>query len=495
MKNPEPLQRFLADVPQIVPEEYCFRCRICCRFPDTENVQTPFWSEAETQRAQAADPKLENRFIPLPGTVSRGVKLEQCGEGYRCPAFDPENRRCSIHSVKPLDCRLYPFVLTASSARPHPVLAMDMKCPYLQDHHRDPALADYARRLQGYLSSPEAAAYLHTNPKIVGPSWPEYVTVAELPAWVLPDHTERSTPPHLLLKPLTTQDRPMLEQLFRSKPRAFSGFSIAALLGWQDLIRFYRAEFDGSTALFAEQAGGWFMPLPPFSRSWEPAVIRKCWDLLRELNRDSGVSRVEGIEEPEAASWKEMGFRLRPSQSEYLYRRDRLADLRGDGYHSQRGAINRFQRETGFPCRVRSFAAEDQTACLQLYTRWAIAKQQQGEAYSRALVRDGLFFHRRLFMYSAEWGLTGWVLEAGGRLVGYTFGVPLSCEVFCLLAEIADPALPGGGAFLFREFCRNLEGYALINAMGDEGLEGLRRAKESYRPMGFALSYSADQAD
>jgi hypothetical protein len=75
-------------------------------------------------------------------------------------------------------------------------------------------------------------------------------------------------------------------------------------------------------------------------------------------------------------------------------------------------------------------------------------------------------------------------LDAGGRILAYTFGGPVSAETFCVFAEIADREIPGLAQTLFREFCREIEkgGYRQLNGMGDAGLPSLRQAKMAYRP-------------
>jgi len=57
------------------------------------------------------------------------------------------------------------------------------------------------------------------------------------------------------------------------------------------------------------------------------------------------------------------------------------------------------------------------------------------------------------------------------------------------LFEIANRNIKGLGAYIFREFCRELESYELINTMDDSGLEGLRRAKLAYQPLRLVESY------
>ena len=226
------------------------------------------------------------------------------------------------------------------------------------------------------------------------------------------------------------------------------------------------------------------MPLPPLGEGAGREAVLGAWEILAQANREGSVSRVEGWESSEVRRRGDAGWRWQAGESEYLYRRTDLVSLRGDRFRSQRGAVNRFRKRV--PLRVRPFEEKDLVPCLQLYTLWGIRLQQaHPESYPRALVRDGLFFHRRLMMDREKLGLTGRVLEGEGRVLGYTFGAPLSRRLFCVLLETADRSVPGAAQTLFQEFCRELEGYSLINAMGDAGIEGLRRAKRAYRPVGF----------
>jgi hypothetical protein len=55
--------------------------------------------------------------------------------------------------------------------------------------------------------------------------------------------------------------------------------------------------------------------------------------------------------------------------------------------------------------------------------------------------------------------------------------------------------VPGLGAFLFREFCREASsrGYPYINTMDDSGLTALAEAKLRYRPVQLIPSYLATE--
>ena len=483
---------FIRNLPQIVPDSWCQQCRICCRFPEPQQVQTPVWSALEARWAKDAGGD-ESWFQKEDGSPSLSPRLRGCKEGgYHCPAFNPIANRCTIHSVKPLDCRLYPFVLAQNSAGTEALLTMDMKCPFIEAHSMDPEITSYAMRLVEYLDTPIGHSYLKQNPKIIGSFWPEYVSVAALPgATRLLQGEGLPEPPHPALCLLTQDQEAQLSEALSRKEHSASHYTLASLLGWSDLIRVWWAPLKDAVALFAQQAGGIFMPVPPLQGTLTSEAVREAWGILTQVNSGSGVSRIEGIETADRPLFEQMGFSVQMMEKEYLYRMEDLVRLRGDRYRSARWAVNRCKRTLSY-C-FRSFEEKDFVPCLQLYTHWAIRRQKetQDPAEKRS-IRDGLFFHRRLMMDRKSLGLVGRVLEADGRVRAYTFGAPVSRHLFCVFLEIADRSIPGLASTLFWEFSRELEGtYRWLNAMGDCGLPGLQRAKMGYRPAQFALTHTA----
>lgn len=474
--------RFIEGIPQLVPESRCLDCKICCRFPDTEHVQTPTWSSQEAGWLQEA---VRVRWLK-PDAAGPSVRpvLKECGHGFLCPAFDAGSNRCTIYPMRPLDCRLYPFTLCEDASSERLCLAVDLKCPYIQENIEDPKILDYAARLIQYLHKPEAAHYVRMNPAVVGPTWPEFLFIAGLPHLKKAVRRQLDTPsPHPALRPLEgPEGAKQLRKALSFEKHRYSGYTAAGVVGWADIIRYWWAPLEDSLCLFAEQAGGFFMPLPPLGRSPDSKLADQVWAMLMELNGGNEVSRIEGIEAEQKEAWVGFGFHLEAGEPEYLYSRVDIAGLRGDRYRTQRGMINRCLRNAE-AWSFRPFRKADLVACLQLYTKWGLYRQQEvPEPFFRALVRDGLFFHRRLMMEGDLLGVTGRVLEKGGRIAGYTFGAEVSADTFCVFLEIADPAVDGVSQLMFREFCREMNSYPFINAMGDSGLSGLRQAKESYHP-------------
>ena len=92
--------------------------------------------------------------------------------------------------------------------------------------------------------------------------------------------------------------------------------------------------------------------------------------------------------------------------------------------------------------------------------------------------------HRLMMMHHQDLGLMGRVVMVDNILKAYTFGYPVSDKMFCVFAEVTDLSFKGLAAFIFREFCADLEvqKYNFVNVMDDIGLPRLGQSKLLYRP-------------
>ncbi len=98
-------------------------------------------------------------------------------------------------------------------------------------------------------------------------------------------------------------------------------------------------------------------------------------------------------------------------------------------------------------------------------------------------MEDSFYAHWKALTHIEEWRLMARVARVDDKITAYTVGAPISSDLFLVLLEISDPDYPGLGCYLFREFCRELEGYQWINTMDDSDLSSLRQAKQSYHPI------------
>ena len=325
------------------------------------------------------------------------------------------------------------------------------------------------------------------------------------------------------LRPLILQDRARFEA--RLAERAFAGDPLAAYsfpfhFIWQGLLRYEWTELAGHVCLFAGNLDGSFLALPPIGPDpCGPAMV-KAFDFLSKRNTTPSFTRIENAPASLASRCREKGYRVAPKGPDYVYRRADLVALRGDRYKSQRAAYNHCVAHAKL--MYRPFRPDDATACLALFQQWRRGvKHDAASDLAVHIAKDAEHAHRQGVTHAADSGLIGRVVEVDGQIAAYTFGYPLTSTkrpsppfrgrgegegshsvpsplegegkgeggTFCILFEIADRTVKGLGAYIFREFCRELESYELINTMDDSGLEGLRRAKQAYHPAKLVESF------
>lgn len=179
---------------------------------------------------------------------------------------------------------------------------------------------------------------------------------------------------------------------------------------------------------------------------------------------------------------------------DYLYEIDRLADLEGKKLHAKRNHINRFMENN--PSWVYQELTPDNLAeCMEMDKEW----------YRRAMVREGLAEEPdlgaeghalRLAMdHFQALGLEGGLIRVYGEVVAFTMGDPLSSDTFDVHFEKAYGELQGAYAMINREFARQVRArhpnVRYLNREDDMGVEGLRKAKESYYPDLMVEKYTA----
>jgi len=170
---------------------------------------------------------------------------------------------------------------------------------------------------------------------------------------------------------------------------------------------------------------------------------------------------------------------------DYLYSVDRLADLPGKKLHAKRNHINRFV-ENNPTWTYEEITPATLPECLEMDKEWyRRSLQREGDAEERDLGDEGIALRTAMEHYE-ELGLEGGLIRVYGEVVAFTIGDRLSADTYDVHFEKAYGELQGAYAMINREFARWVRArhpeIRYLNREDDMGVEGLRKAKQSYYP-------------
>lgn len=178
---------------------------------------------------------------------------------------------------------------------------------------------------------------------------------------------------------------------------------------------------------------------------------------------------------------------------DYLYDGQALRTLAGKKLHKKKNHLNGFLKEYNGRYEYRRLCCSDRYDVWNFLVRWREAK---GEIVEEQLEYEVEGIHEILKNCSSFHVRMGGVY-VDGRLEAFTMGSYNSYENMAVIhIEKANPEFHGLYQFINQQFLINeFPDVILVNREDDVGLEGLRKAKMSYNPLGFARKYKVVQKD
>jgi len=283
------------------------------------------------------------------------------------------------------------------------------------------------------------------------------------------------------MKLIELEDRGIFEDYLKRDQYSLSYYSFVNIFIWKDLFKIFYLKIGDSLCIFFRDKIGMFMIIPPLG-DIKKEIIFEVFEIMDRENVSKSISRIESVEEKDLDFYRDLGFKFKLKDREYILLREDLVSLKGDRFKSKRNAYNYFLRNYKF--QYFSYSRNLKNNCIQLYEKW---KEERKEKYPdpvyQKMLEDNFSCLKVALENYEDLNLEGKVLKIDNNLCGATIGFSLNEKTFCILFEITDLRYKGISQFIFREFCRELSGYEYINIMDDSGLENLRRTKLSYHPI------------
>ena len=187
----------------------------------------------------------------------------------------------------------------------------------------------------------------------------------------------------------------------------------------------------------------------------------------------------------------DMEFKSYPGDSDYLYTAEHLGRLPGRANHKKKNHVSKFMRQYPehefviFEKQNRDNCGDAPCTCGLYRVEESWIKERENELeHSQVLEKQEIKTAVRLF---PELEITGALIRINKKPVAMSIASEISNGVFDIHFEKSYGEYAANGAYaainnMFSRYLLETHGAKWINREEDIGLEGLRRAKESYHP-------------
>jgi len=290
-------------------------------------------------------------------------------------------------------------------------------------------------------------------------------------------------------KEINLSDQTLFDTYFHNFPPLTSEFTFTNLFMWRNFYGLNFMEWKEHLLLFSrdifkkkkEPASGnknalYFFP-PVGSNSIEIIIslFKEFEDL--EFHRVPEVI-IDNIQNnPEFQS---LGLQILEDRDnwDYVYETENLRTLSGNRYRQNRRWLNKFLENYDYEFKILTENEVNLVKKLQL--EWCVLRQCEDD---ESLKEEELAIYDALDNYSTL-GFKGALICVDDKCAAYTFGEMLNSDTLVIHVEKAHMDYEGAYQAIGNLFLKNLfKNVLYVNREQDLGVPGLRRAKESYKPL------------
>ena len=176
---------------------------------------------------------------------------------------------------------------------------------------------------------------------------------------------------------------------------------------------------------------------------------------------------------------------------DYLYDGEAMRKLSGKKLHKKKNHLNAFLKEYEGRYEFRRLCCSDRDDVWHFLDRWRAGKGDEVEQHLDYEV-EGI---HEILRQCLELDIRMSGVYIDGKLEAFTIGSYNPAENMAVIhIEKANPEIRGLYQFINQQFLiQEFPDVTLVNREDDLGQEGLRHAKMSYNPCGFARKYLVQQ--
>ena len=286
-------------------------------------------------------------------------------------------------------------------------------------------------------------------------------------------------------KPIEIQDKPLFDEFLRKDPPQVSELTFTNLFIWRHHYQPAWLEWNDCILIIFRPQKGMTYGLSPFG----PGDKKSALDVLcKEIAKQTSDVRICRVGEEfvtnhvDPAKYAVVNDR---NNSDYVYLAKDLINLSGNKYHRKKNHLNQFIKNHAF--EYHPLNAELVKRVLGMQETWCQIREC---VLKPDLLAEDFAVHEALTHFE-ELGYQGGAILINSEVEGFALGEPLNADTAVIHIEKANPDVLGLYAAINQLFCLNAwSKVTYINREQDMGVEGLRKAKESYYPHHMVNKYT-----
>jgi uncharacterized protein len=297
---------------------------------------------------------------------------------------------------------------------------------------------------------------------------------------------------HLMnFKEITIADKGIFDEYFTCNHMNASEFTFTNFFMWRKEHRYQYSILDGSLVLISfPRSGEPYAFFPLAKGKMEEGVLNNILILLQEyfikLDRQLVFKKVTEDQVKFLKACKDFLWEVAfdRDHSDYVYKTQDLISLSGKKYDGKRNHINKFKSLYTFAFIEMNSSHKEE--CKRIHDEWckAIETSNPQDFLSEKNASQELLDHFE------ELNVKGCLIRVNDRFEAYSIAEQLNTETTVIHIEKGNFLFPGIYQVINQQFCENVWSHTpYINREQDLGIEGLRKAKESYHPEFLVKKY------
>ncbi len=289
-------------------------------------------------------------------------------------------------------------------------------------------------------------------------------------------------------KHITIEDKPIFDRFFKQAKIELSDYTFTNLFIWHFSRCTYYAVLDDFLCIQIKATGQSPVVLMPIGQGDIAGVIEELEDDFKSRDIPFSMRAISNEIRTtlEAVLPKRFVFTAERDRFDYVYDVQELVKLEGTKFKAKRNHLNKFREFYGDRFRYHPLTHDLLGEVVSAEIAWCEKRncdsQENLENEKRGIIEAINHFDHLDF--------EGGVLKVDDKVVAFTFGEAITEDMAVIHIEKADPDVRGAYQMINQQFLEHRWAQMkFVNREEDLGIEGLRKAKESYNPCRMLEKY------